>query len=128
METTALWRRYVPVLAGSAAFAVGEALRWPVGLQRKPQEALSFYATLAAATALGTGITFSPIDPIKALYWSAVINGLCAVPVMAVMMLMAGRSDIMEQFQVQGWLRLLGWLSTATMALSALGLVAQWFT
>jgi Mn2+/Fe2+ NRAMP family transporter len=116
----------VPVLAGSAAFAVGEALRWPVGLARKPKEAVAFYATLAASAALGTGIMFTPIDPIKALYWSAVINGFCAVPVMVVMMLMAGRADIMGEFPVQGWLRLLGWLSTVAMALAALGMAAQW--
>ncbi|WP_246691355.1 MULTISPECIES: divalent metal cation transporter [unclassified Mesorhizobium] len=117
----------VPVLAGSAAFAVGEAMHWPVGLERKPKEAAAFYATLATATALGTGIMFTPIDPIKALYWSAVINGICAVPVMVVMMLMASRADIMGEFQVRGWLRLLGWLSTIAMTLAALGLVAQWF-
>ncbi|MEW6633686.1 MAG: Nramp family divalent metal transporter [Pseudomonadota bacterium] len=117
----------VPVLAGSAAFAVGEAMHWKVGLARKPKEAVAFYGTLAAATALGTGIMFTPIDPIQALYWSAVINGVCAVPVMVVMMLMAGRGDIMGEFPVQGWLRLLGWLSTIAMALAALGLAAQWF-
>ncbi|WP_296742693.1 NRAMP family divalent metal transporter [Mesorhizobium sp.] len=117
----------VPVLAGSAAFAVGEAMHWKVGLARKPKEAVAFYGTLAAATALGTGIMFTPIDPIKALYWSAVINGVCAVPVMVVMMLMAGRGDIMGEFPVQGWLRSLGWLSTIAMALAALGLGVQWF-
>lgn len=117
----------VPVLAGSAAFAVGEALRWKVGLAREPKEAVAFYATLAAATALGSGIMFTPIDPIKALYWSAVINGVCAVPVMMVMMSMAGRSDIMGDFPVQGWLRFLGWLSTIVMAASAIGLGVQWF-
>lgn len=117
----------VPVLAGSAAFAVGEAMHWPVGLEREPKEVVAFYATLVAAAALGTGIMFTPIDPIKALYWSAVINGICAVPVMVVMMLMAGRKDIMGKFPVQGWLRLLGWISTAAMALAALGLGVQWF-
>ncbi|MDX8534329.1 Nramp family divalent metal transporter [Mesorhizobium sp. VK25A] len=117
----------VPVLAGSAAFAVGEALHWPVGLQRKPKEALAFYGTLAAATALGSGIMFTPIDPIKALYWSAVINGVCAVPVMIVMMLMASRKDVMGEFLVQGWLRGLGWLSTLIMGMSSVGLIAQWF-
>jgi NRAMP (natural resistance-associated macrophage protein)-like metal ion transporter len=117
----------VPVLAGSAAFAVGEALHWPVGLRRKPKEAVAFYATLAAASVLGTGIMFTPIDPIKALYWSAVINGICAVPVMIVMMLMASREDIMGEFPVRGWLRALGWLSTLAMAASSVGLIAQWF-
>jgi NRAMP (natural resistance-associated macrophage protein)-like metal ion transporter len=117
----------VPVLAGSAAFAVGEALRWQVGLQRRPREAAAFYSTLAAATALGTGIMFTPVDPIKALYWSAVINGICAFPVMVVMMLMSTRKDIMGEFPVRGWLRALGWLSTLAMAASSAGLVAQWF-
>jgi NRAMP (natural resistance-associated macrophage protein)-like metal ion transporter len=116
----------VPVLAGSAAFAVGEALQWKVGLARKPKEAVAFYGTLAAATALGTGIMFTPIDPIQALYWSAVINGVCAVPVMVVMMLMAGRTDIMGEFPIRGWLRSLGWLSTLAMSLCVAGLVAQW--
>lgn len=116
----------VPVLAGSAAFAVGEALHWKVGLRRKPKEAVAFYTTLAIAAALGTGIMFTPIDPIQALYWSAVINGICAVPVMIVMMLIAARGDIMGDFTVTGWLRALGWLSTIAMALSVVGLAAQW--
>lgn len=116
----------VPVLAGSAAFAVGEACRWPVGLQRKPKEAVAFYATLAAAALLGMGIMFTPIDPIKALYWSAVVNGICAVPVMIVMMLMTSRAEIMGDFPVQGWLRALGWLSTLAMALCVAGLSVQW--
>lgn len=68
----------VPVLAGSAAFGVGEALQWKVGLARKPKEAVAFYGTLAAATVLGTGIMFTPIDPINALYWSDIINGICS--------------------------------------------------
>ncbi|MDX8500724.1 divalent metal cation transporter [Mesorhizobium sp. VK4C] len=116
----------VPVLAGSAAFAVGEAFSWPVGLDRKPKEAVAFYVTLAAAAALGTGITFTPIDPFKALYWSAVINGICAVPLMVIIMLMTHRTDIMGDFPVQGWLRSLGWLSTMAMTLCALGLAVQW--
>jgi Mn2+/Fe2+ NRAMP family transporter len=81
----------VPVLAGSAAYAVGEACKWPVGLARRPGKAVAFYGTLAFSAALGMGITLTPLDPIKALYWSAVINGVVAVPVMAVMMLMTAR-------------------------------------
>ncbi|TIT69454.1 MAG: divalent metal cation transporter, partial [Mesorhizobium sp.] len=69
---------------------------------------------------------FTPIDPIKALYWSAVINGICAVPLMVVMMQMTGRSDVMGEFPVQGWLRALGWLATSTMVISVLGLALQW--
>jgi len=113
----------IPVLAGSAAYAVGETFKWPVGLDRKPHRARAFYATLVCTTAAGTAVTLSGIDPIKALYWSAVINGLVAVPIMTIMMLMAGRDKIMGQFAVEGWLWRLGWLATAVMALSAVCMV-----
>jgi Mn2+/Fe2+ NRAMP family transporter len=78
----------VPVLAGSAAYALGEGRRWPVGLDRRPKEAAAFYASVAIATLMGIGLNFTPINPIKALYWSAVINGVVAVPVMVLLMLM----------------------------------------
>lgn len=106
----------VPVLAGSAAYALGEALRWPVGLDRKPRRAKAFYGTIVAATAVGALMNFTPIDPIKALYWAAVINGVVAVPVMAVMMLMAQRKSIMGVFTIVGPLRLFGWIATVAMA------------
>jgi hypothetical protein len=76
----------VPVLAGSAAYAVGEARKWPTGLARQPMEAKAFYAVICIATIVGMIMNFTPIDPIRALYWSAVINGVVAVPVMAIMM------------------------------------------
>jgi Mn2+/Fe2+ NRAMP family transporter len=79
----------VPILAGSAAYAVSEALRFRTGLGRKPAEATGFYAVLAAATFLGLGLTFTSLDPIRALFWSAVLNGIAAAPVMAVVMLMS---------------------------------------
>jgi Mn2+/Fe2+ NRAMP family transporter len=82
---------------------------------------------LAAATLLGVGITLTPIDPIKALYWSAVINGVVAVPVMSVMMLMTAERKIMGKFIVGGWLRWLGWASTAAMAASIGGMIVSWF-
>src|SRR6266481_932888 len=85
----------VPVLAGSAAYAIGEARRWPVGLGRKPAKAKAFYSTLAIATMLGVALNFSPVNPIKALYWSAVINGVVAVPIMISMMHMTGNPKIM---------------------------------
>ena len=69
----------VPVLAGSAAYAVGEARKWPVGLARQPLQAKAFYATIALAVALGSGMNFAAINPINALYWSAVLNGVVAV-------------------------------------------------
>ena len=79
----------VPVLAGSAAYAIGEARKWPVGLARQPMEARAFYATVALATLVGMILNFTPVNPIQALYWSAVTNGVVAVPVMIVMMLMS---------------------------------------
>ena len=79
----------VPVLAGSAAYALGEALGWPTGLSRLPRGAEAFYATIAIATLVGVFINFLDIDPIKALFWSAVLNGVVAVPLMAVIMMMA---------------------------------------
>jgi len=117
----------VPILAGSAAYAIGEARRWPVGLSRQPQEAIAFYSTLTAATGLGVAITLGPIDPIKALYWTAVINGVVAVPVMTVMMLMTAESRIMGDFVIKGWLRWLGWTSTLAMGACVIGMVAGWF-
>lgn len=108
----------VPVLAGSAAYAVGEARKWPVGFSRRPQEAKAFYGTIALATLVGMAMSLTEINPIKALYWAAVLNGVVAVPVMVVMMLITSRSDIMGRFPVQGWLRALGWVSTAVMALA----------
>jgi Mn2+/Fe2+ NRAMP family transporter len=117
----------VPVLAGSAAYAVGEACKWPVGLSRKPSKAAAFYGTLAASTVLGMVITLTPFDPIKALYWSAVINGVVAVPVMTVMMLMTVRHKIMGKFIVVGWLRWLGWASTGAMAACVAGMVVGLF-
>ena len=78
----------IPVLAGSTAYAIGEGRRWPVGLSRKPEKAVAFYAVLAVSVLLGIGLNFTPLDPIKALYWSAVINGVLAPPVMVLLMLL----------------------------------------
>ncbi|PDS99904.1 iron transporter [Rhizobium sp. S9] len=117
----------VPILAGAAAYAIGEARRWPVGLSRRPKEAVAFYSTLAAATGLGAAIPFGPIDPIKALYWTAVINGAVAVPVMTVMMIMTARAKVMGDFTVRGWLRWLGWAATIAMAICLCGMVISWF-
>jgi Mn2+/Fe2+ NRAMP family transporter len=101
----------VPVLAGSAAYAIGEARGWPVGLGRKPERAKAFYATLTIATMVGIALNFSPINPIKALYWSAVINGIVAVPVMITMMHMTANPKVMGKFPVHDGLRLIGWRS-----------------
>jgi NRAMP (natural resistance-associated macrophage protein)-like metal ion transporter len=110
----------VPVLAGSAAYAISEARKWPVGLGRKPEKAKGFYATLAIATMLGVALNFSPINPIKALYWSAVINGVVAVPIMITMMHMTGNPKIMGKFPIHDGLRWIGWMATAVMALAVI--------
>ncbi|MGO4572477.1 NRAMP family divalent metal transporter [Microvirga sp. 2TAF3] len=117
----------VPVLGGSAAYAIGEARRWPIGFSRRWQEAKAFYGTVALATLVGMIINFTDINPIKALFWSAVLNGVIAVPVMVTMMLMAARPDIMGKFAVRGWLWKLGWISTAVMALAVIGMFATSF-
>jgi len=117
----------VPVLAGSAAYALGEARRWPIGFSRRMQEARAFYATVALATVVGMIINFTAINPIKALYWSAVINGIVSVPVMVTMMLMASRPDIMGRFAVVGWLKGLGWAATVVMALAVLAMLGTSF-
>jgi Mn2+/Fe2+ NRAMP family transporter len=112
----------VPVLAGSAGYALAEARRWPEGLARKPKSAKAFYATIALATIVGVLINFSPINPIKALYWSAVINGVVSVPVMCIMMTMTTREKIMGKFVVGGLLRAVGWIATGVMAAAVVGM------
>jgi Mn2+/Fe2+ NRAMP family transporter len=112
----------VPVLAGSAAYAVAESFKWPIGLGRKLLEARGFYMILTIATLLGVMLNFTSIDPIKALFWSAVINGVIAVPIMAIMMAMAAKPEIMGQFVVTPRLRILGWLATGVMALAVLAM------
>jgi NRAMP (natural resistance-associated macrophage protein)-like metal ion transporter len=114
----------IPVLAGSAAYAVGEALALPTGLARLPHEAKAFYATVAIATLLGVGINFSPLDPIKALFWSAVINGVVAVPVMVIIMVMAMQEKVMGQFTLPMPLCVTGWLATLVMGAVVVALFA----
>jgi NRAMP (natural resistance-associated macrophage protein)-like metal ion transporter len=117
----------MPVLAGSAAYALGEALGWRVGLAQKAQRAPAFYGAIALATFIGVVMNFSPIDPIRALFWSAVINGIVAVPVMTIMMLISRRRDIMGQFRLPAYLRVLGWLATIAMGLTVVALAVTSF-
>jgi NRAMP (natural resistance-associated macrophage protein)-like metal ion transporter len=109
----------VPILAGSAAYAVSETFGWVEGLDRKPREAKAFYGVIALATAGGIALNFIGIDPMKALYWAAVVNGLLAPPLMVVTMLIARNRSIMGEFAISGWLEFGGWLSTAVMWLVA---------
>ncbi len=106
----------VPVLASSAAYAVAEAFGWPEGLERHWREAKGFYAIIAVATLVGTGLDFTPIDPMKALYWSAIINGVVAVPIMVAMMLLASKPEVMGPLPVRHKTRWLGWGAVALMA------------
>jgi NRAMP (natural resistance-associated macrophage protein)-like metal ion transporter len=110
----------VPVLAGSAAYTMAGAFHWTNGLEMKPLLAKKFYGIIAVSTAIGVVLCFTPIDPIKALYWSAVINGVISVPIMAVMMLMAAHPRIMGQFVIGARLKILGWACTGVMALAVL--------
>ena len=114
----------VPVLAGSAAYAIGEARRWRVGLAREPAEAKAFYATLAFAAAVGVVFNFAGVDPMRALYWSAVVNGIVAVPVLALMMLMAARTSVMGAFTIGLPLRIVGWTAVGLMGLSVAAMLA----
>lgn len=117
----------VPVLAGSAAYAIGEGRKWTVGLARKPHEAASFYAVLALSAGIGILLNFTPISPISALYWSAVINGVLAIPVMVLLMFLARRKDVMNKFTISGPLYWLGWLSTGVMAVCVVAMFAGFF-
>jgi NRAMP (natural resistance-associated macrophage protein)-like metal ion transporter len=117
----------IPVLAGATAYAVGEGRRWPVGLARKPREAAAFYAVLAMSAGIGIALNFTSINPIAALFWSAVINGVLAVPVMVLLMFMARHKDVMGHFTIGGPLYWLGWLSTAAMALSVVAMGVGFF-
>ncbi|NEI71729.1 divalent metal cation transporter [Rhizobium lusitanum] len=112
----------VPVLAGSAAYAVGEAARWKVGLSHEPGEAKAFYATIGLATVVGVLLNFTPIPPMKALFWSAVINGVVAVPVMAILMMIASNHKVMEQFVIGKGLRALGWTTSIAMFAAVVGM------
>ncbi|HEY3781687.1 MAG TPA: divalent metal cation transporter [Fimbriimonadaceae bacterium] len=113
----------VPVLAGSAAYAVGETAGWPVGLERKPYQAKGFYLILALSMLIGISMNFMHINMIKALIWSAILNGVTAGPIMVVMMLMGHKKEIMGQFTLSKGLTAVGWLATAVMLLCALGLI-----
>jgi Mn2+/Fe2+ NRAMP family transporter len=114
----------VPVLAESAAYAVRETRKWPTGLARQPMEAKVFYAVICIASIVGMTMNFTPIDSIRALYWSAVINGVVAVPVMAIMMWLVAAPKVMGEFVVSGGVKALGWTATAVMALAVAAMLA----
>jgi len=116
----------VPVLAGSGAYALGEALGWTTGLDRKPLDARAFYGTITVSTLIGVLINFVGLDPIKALFWSAVINGVVAAPLMTIIMLMAMRRDVMGAFVLPPVLCAVGWLCTGAMMAAVALMFATW--
>jgi Mn2+/Fe2+ NRAMP family transporter len=113
----------VPVLAGSGAYAMSEAMGWVWGLERRARDARGFYAVIVISVLLALGIQYSPISPMKALFWSAVINGVVAVPLMAVLIVLASRRSVMGDFTATRSLRVIGWIATAVMGAAALRMV-----
>jgi Mn2+/Fe2+ NRAMP family transporter len=109
----------VPVLAGSAAYAMAEAMGWKEGLERTATDARGFYSVIAVSVLLGLVIQYSPISPMKALFWSAVINGVVAVPLMVVIILLVSKKSVMGAFTASRSLVILGWIATAVMAAAA---------
>ncbi len=115
----------IPVLAGSAAYAVAESFEWRSGLDMKLHEAREFYGIIAVATIGGVVLNFTHLDPMRALIWSAEINGVIAVPIMVIMMLLASREDVMGRFVIRPRLRRLGWAATTVMAVTVAGMFAS---
>lgn len=113
----------LPVLAGSAAYALAEAMNWNWGLERKVGEARGFYAVIAVSMLAGIAIQYSPISAMKALFWSAVINGVVAVPLMVVIILLVSKKSVMGAFTASRSLVILGWIATAVMAAAAVRMV-----
>jgi NRAMP (natural resistance-associated macrophage protein)-like metal ion transporter len=124
----------VPVLGGSAAFAVGEAMDWPTGLEQKPRGARGFYGVMTLATLIGLSINFPAVQrfthlsPIKALFWSAVFNGIAAVPIMIAMMFMSHNRKVLGGFaDISKPLRTMGWIATVVMLFAAIGMFVSYF-
>jgi Mn2+/Fe2+ NRAMP family transporter len=114
----------VPVLAGSAAYAVSESFDWQSGMDRKLPEALGFYGIIGIATIGGVALNFTHLDPVRALLWSAEINGIIAVPIMVIMMILASRRDVMGDFVIRPRLRRLGWIATGVMAVTVVAMMS----
>jgi Mn2+/Fe2+ NRAMP family transporter len=112
----------VPVLAGSAAYGVAEVFGWHATLEAKAPDAVGFYSIIAAATAIGFGLGFTGIDAIHMLVWSAVLNGIVAVPIMAMMMVIVANPKLMGRFKARSWLVALGWVGTAMMGVAVIAL------
>lgn len=112
----------VPVLAGSGAYALSEALGWNSGLELKATDARGFYGVITVSVLLGLVIQYSPISPMKALFWSAIINGVVAVPLMIVVILIASNKSVMGAYRVRLPIQILGWIATLVMGASAIAM------
>jgi NRAMP (natural resistance-associated macrophage protein)-like metal ion transporter len=117
----------VPVLAGSSAYAVGESHRWSVGLEKAPLAAWRFYGVIAVSTLVGILLNVIHLDPVRALFWSAVVNGVVAAPIMIMIMLLAGRRKVMGTFTLPIRLKVLGWSATIVMGAAAVGMFVTMF-
>lgn len=116
----------IPILTGSASYAVAEAFGWKCGLDEKPRRAKAFYLTIAASTVVGMLINYLGINPISALFWTAVINGVLAPPLLVLIMLISNNKKVMGENANGTGLNILGWLTTAIMALAAIGMFMTW--
>jgi len=116
----------VPVLAASISYGIGEAWRWKTSLERKPREAVRFYAAITIATLLGLALNFMRIDPVKALFWAAVLNGIVAAPLMVIIMIMAASKKVMGRFVIPLPLKAMGWLATGVMICACIGVFLTW--
>lgn len=116
----------VPVLAASACYAIGEACRWKTSLERKPAEAVRFYSAIAVATLIGLSLNFLHIDPVRALFWAAVLNGIVAAPLMGVIMVMASSPKVMGKLVIPGYLKAMGWVATGVMLCACIGVFFTW--
>ena len=113
----------VPVLAGSGAYALSEVLNWNTGLERKVSDAQGFYSIIVVSVFLGLAIQYTPISPMKALFWSAVINGIIAVPLMVVVILLVSKKSVMGKFTASRPIVILGWVAVAVMGFAAIGML-----
>jgi Mn2+/Fe2+ NRAMP family transporter len=116
----------VPVLAASACYGIGEACRWKASLERQPAHAVRFYAAITVATLIGLLLNFMHIDPVKALFWAAILNGFVAAPLMAVIMFMASNTKVMGRLVIPKYLRAMGWVATTVMLCASIGVFVTW--
>jgi Mn2+/Fe2+ NRAMP family transporter len=111
----------IPVLAGSAGYAVAETFGWRASLEKKAAQAPKFYLVIGAATIIGVGLNFIGLNPIRALYWSAILNGIVATPLMVMLMLMSSSKAVIGNFELPTYLRIVGWAATAVMSVASAG-------